>query len=218
MGKFKDISGNKYGRLTAIEPERNPKNGNMAWLCRCDCGNMVHSVDTYALTHGKSNSCGCARVDSLKRIFTKHGMSHKRLGFIHKGMVQRCYNPNSKKYHRYGARGIDICDEWMGENGMRSFIEWALSHGYSDDLYIDRIDNDKGYSPNNCRWVTNKENSNNRSNNRIIEINGERKTVAQWSEVYGLKSRTVERRLLLGWNEIDAVTMPLMKRGEKYGK
>lgn len=84
----------------------------------------------------------------------EHGLSKTRLYSIYSGMKQRCYNPNNQHYQWYGAKGITICDEWMGENGLQNFIEWSLNHGYEEHLTIDRRKNDKGYSPDNCQWVT----------------------------------------------------------------
>ena len=89
----------------------------------------------------------------------KHGLSKTRLYSIYSGMKQRCYNPNNQHYSIYGGKGITICDEWNGSNGLQNFFEWSLSHGYNEDLTIDRIDSSKGYSPNNCQWITASENS-----------------------------------------------------------
>lgn len=84
----------------------------------------------------------------------KHGLSKTRLYSIYSGMKQRCYNPNNQHFQQYGGRGISICDEWLGENGLQNFFEWSLNHGYNENLTIDRIESDKGYSPENCQWIT----------------------------------------------------------------
>lgn len=88
-----------------------------------------------------------------------YGLSNTRLYAIYSGMKQRCYNPKNEHYKWYGAKGITVCDEWMGDNGLQNFIDWAVSHGYNENLTIDRIDSSLGYSPDNCRWVTRELNS-----------------------------------------------------------
>ena len=89
----------------------------------------------------------------------EHGLSKTRLYNIYSGMKQRCYNPNSQAYPLYGGKGITICDEWLGDNGLQNFFDWSLSHGYNENLTIDRIDSGKGYSPDNCQWITASANS-----------------------------------------------------------
>lgn len=113
-------------------------------------------------------------------------------------MRQRCYNPNNPKYKDYGARGITICSEWYtpgSHKGWRAFKKWALENGYSDDLTIDRIDNEKGYSPKNCRWTTPKIQSNNKRDNHIITYKGKTQTLALWCEELGLKYGTIATRI-----------------------
>ena len=107
-------------------------------------------------------------------------------------MIQRCTNHNAPNYKNYGGKGIVVCDEWR--NSFEAFYEWAMSNGYSDDLTIDRIDNEKGYSPDNCRWATMKEQANNKRNTVLIDDNGELKTVLQISKETGLDKSTIYRR------------------------
>lgn len=89
----------------------------------------------------------------------EHGLSKTRLYSIYSGMKQRCYNPNNQHYQWYGGKGITICDDWLGDNGLQNFFDWSLSHGYNENLTIDRLDSNKGYSPDNCQWVTSSINS-----------------------------------------------------------
>ncbi len=121
-----------------------------------------------------------------------HGQWGTRLYRIWKCMKTRCHNQNHQAYDRYGARGITVCDEWKDD--FQAFYDWAMANGYEDHLTIDRKENDKGYSPDNCRWVTAKVQANNRKNNVLVTINGETKTIAQWAEQCGLKYDTVLKR------------------------
>lgn len=122
-------------------------------------------------------------------------------------MKQRCYNKNNHKYPQYGGRGIKICDEWL--NDVTKFYEWSIKNGYKEDLSIDRIDNDKGYSPENCRWESKLTQSRNRRSSRIVEIKGKTKTFSEWCQLYGINRSTAVDRLRNGWDEIEAITTPV---------
>ena len=163
MGKFIDLTGQRFGRLEVIDFAGYKKraDGHNAgyWRCVCTCGRETF-VSARNLNSGAVKSCGCLRLDKFKECRTVHGASPKyekkdRLYIIWTGMKQRCYNHSHKNYTDYGGRGITVCDEWLHD--FSAFQKWAMAHGYADDLTIDRIDNDKGYSPDNCRWDTIKE-------------------------------------------------------------
>ena len=115
-----------------------------------------------------------------------------RLDIIHFNMIQRCTNPNSTYFPRYGGRGITVCHEWRTRN---NFKEWALSHGYRNDLTIDRIDNDKGYSPDNCRWVTPSQNCCNRSTTHFVTAFGKRQSLMEWSRELNISYNTLKKRV-----------------------
>lgn len=115
-----------------------------------------------------------------------------RLDIIHFNMIQRCTNPNSTYFPRYGGRGITVCHEQRTRN---NFKEWALSHGYRNDLTIDRIDNDKGYSPDNCRWVTPSQNCCNRSTTHFVTAFGKRQSLMEWSRELNISYNTLKKRV-----------------------
>ena len=132
-------------------------------LCRCDCGKM-HTARACSLKSGATQSCGCLAREKAATPNRKHGFAHKDpLYSVWKGMRERCSNPRQEFWHRYGGRGIIVCHEW---DDFAAFREWALSHGWQRGLQIDRIDDAQGYSPNNCRIVTCKENNDHRNSPR----------------------------------------------------
>ena len=124
-------------------------------------------------------------------------------------MKARCVDPNSHKYHAYGGRGIKVCDEWL--NSFESFYEWAMANGYQKDLSIDRIDNDGNYYPENCRWVTQKEQANNTRKNRLLTYNEETHTVAEWATIVGITKAALYHRLSRGWSVKEALTTPMLQ-------
>lgn len=138
----------------------------------------------------------------------KHGGTKTRLFRIWTYMKRRCNNNKDKDYNDYGARGIKVCTDW---SDFTNFKKWAEANGYSDSLTIDRIDNNKGYCPDNCRWVTTKEQSNNRRSNRLITYQGETKTVAQWAEKLGIDRHALLYRLN-NWSVEEAFEKSLQRR------
>lgn len=145
---------------------------------------------------------------------TTHGQSHTRLYKIWMGIKLRCCNKNHNTYKNYGAKGITICDEWIHD--FSAFYDWSYKNGYNDGLTIDRIDNSKGYSPDNCRWATYPEQALNKSTNKHLTINGQTKTIKEWSDIYGIAQNAVYRRLDAGWDGVTSLTTPLQERTNDY--
>lgn len=202
-----DLIGKKFGRWTVIENGGRYKNRAALWLCECECELKTQRLILgNALKKGLTKSCGCYNAEVSKERFTTHGCSYERLFSIWSHMNYRCSNEKDKKYHNYGGRGITVCDEWKYD--YNAFKEWSLVNGYKDKLQLDRANNDQGYSPDNCRWVTCKQNSNNKRDNRFIEINGLVKTIAEWSELSGLKWSTISSRIKMGWKN-EELLIPL---------
>lgn len=180
---------------------KNNKN-HAIWLCICICGNFKLVVTTDLKT-GHVKSCGCRSLRMLQernknnQYGKKHGLSHDRIYNIYANMIQRCTNSKVNRFKNYGGRGIKVCDEWL-ENFM-NFYNWAIENGYEEQLTIERIDVNGNYEPNNCTWITNKEQQNNRTNNVNITINGETLNMRQWSKATGVNEKTIEKRIRMGW-------------------
>ena len=200
-----DITGQKFGLLTVIRPDPNYQAGKTKWICQCDCG-AVCSVYTYNLKNGHTGSCGCE--SRRKRIAARitHHKSKTRIYRIWAKMKARCTYPGDHAYSRYGGRGITVCDEWLS---FEPFEKWSVHNGYSDELTLDRQNNSLGYSPENCRWATPKQQANNTRRNRIIEYNGASLTLSEWGEATGIQPMTIAYRLNSGWSVEDALTMPV---------
>lgn len=200
--------GRRFGRLVveSVRRERRGKRDMIIARCRCDCG-TVKDVFWQALADRRVKSCGCLHralaAERGRRLLTRHGDSHTRLYGIFMNMKERCYNHRHVHYANYGGRGIGICDEWRGD--FAAFREWAMSHGYDDTLSIDRIDNDRGYSPDNCRWVDAKTQCNNRRTNRMLTVGERTHTMAEWARLTGIRKSTILRRLERGWSAARAV-------------
>lgn len=139
----------------------------------------------------------------------KHGLRHTRLYGIWLQMKNRCNNEKTARYKDYGARGITVCDEWC--NDFKAFYDWSMANGYSDDLTIDRINNDGNYEPSNCRWITIKQQSRNTRHNTLLTLNGEAHCLIEWSEITGITKSCIQDRLRYGWSVERALTTPMRK-------
>ncbi len=205
-----DFTGKWFGRIKVIEYAGKDKGNHSRWLCECECGKRK-IIAGFNLASGAINSCGCLRKETTGLLNKTHGQSNSRLYSIYCNMISRTENPNATAYNLYGGRGIAICSEWR--NDFPSFYNWALSNGYQDTLSIDRKDNDKGYSPDNCRWVSMSNQFNNRRSNRVITFNGENKTIAQWARSLSIDRHTIHSRLNSGWSVERALSTSTVKEG-----
>lgn len=204
-----NLTGKRFGKLVVIKTAGKTKNGAYLWQCKCDCGNEI-IANVGNLKNGHTKSCGCLRVDRCKTNFTKHGLEHTRLYGIWSDMRLRCYDEKNIAYHRYGGRGITICDEW--KNDVKAFYDWATANGYKDSLTIDRIDNDGNYCPENCRWATVKEQASNRRSNILVTHNGKTQTMKKWANEVGTPYKVVWARMQkLGWSAERALTESVKK-------
>ena len=171
----RNLARQHFGRLIALEPIGKNKSGLVLWKCTCTCGNTVE-VASHSLISGCTMSCGCYRIQSIKRNNTKHGMRQTRFYRIWAGMKTRCFNPNVIEYKNYGGRGIDVCDKWLNFKGFYDDMhETYTAHVNAcgeENTTLERIENNLGYSPDNCIWASIKEQNNNSRNNRIIEFRG----------------------------------------------
>lgn len=201
MSKTIDLVGMRFGRLSVIGKTKT-KSNRVAWICKCDCGNETTPMTT-SLLKGRTKSCGCFHRDRTAETFRKHGQYNTRLYRIWGNMHQRCSNPKKDNYHLYGAKGVSVCDEWKD---FSDFSKWAMENGYSDSLSIDRIETDKGYSPENCRWATPQEQTDNRSCTKLISFNGKTQTIKRWAEETGIPYKNLLWRIDHGWDAEKALT------------
>ncbi|MDD3890525.1 MAG: hypothetical protein PHR65_11500 [Syntrophomonadaceae bacterium] len=200
-GKLRnDLTGQQFSYLTVLYRSDDCGNGKkptVKWACQCQCGN-ISIVSTSSLVSGTTKSCGCKK--------RKHGYSHKeRLYETWKNMRRRCFDPKNKRWAHYGGRGITICSEW---NDYLPFRGWAMANGYADNLTIDRIDVDGNYCPENCRWVDAKTQANNVSRNRIVDVKGQKMTMAELADSLGMSYSAVQHRIERGWDINKIISTP----------
>lgn len=224
MGAFKDLTGMRFGYLTCIEPEKYGY-GQYKWLCKCDCGRMV-SVRSWDIKSGKTRSCGC--MSSVLKCETRDksgeeswkNRRYDRLYRVWQGMKERCYNKNNKAYKSYGGKGIKVCPEW--EHNYLCFKAWAYENGYDDNAHylkctLDRIDNGKDYSPDNCRWVYDfKEQCRHKTTNNLISYNGETHCLQEWAEILGIHYSALAQRQRAGWSDEEIVKIPYKQSRRDY--
>lgn len=197
-----DITGQKFGRLTALKLhhiKKYSRSTHRYWECQCECGNKCF-VAQNQLTSGKTQSCGCLQNEYFK---SKHNLHNTRLYNIWCNIKARCTNPKHPNYNTYGNKGIIICDEW--KTNFLSFYNWAVKNGYKDNLTIDRINVNGNYEPDNCRWVTRKVQGINRNTSKFITYNNKTLCITEWADLYNINRATLSWRLNHGWNIEEAL-------------
>lgn len=197
-----ELIGKRFGRWTVIKCI-DRVNYEFRWLCKCDCGGEK-IVKTAKLLRGRSKSCGCLRKENTRQLHTKHGCSKTREFKIWLGIKARCNNPNVASFERYGGRGIKLCDRW------NEFSNFLSDMGICPPQHsIERVDNDKGYSPDNCVWADRTAQNNNTRRNKFITHDGETLTVSQWARKLGMPTLDFRHRVSTGWSVAEIIETPV---------
>lgn len=219
-GKIKSVHepykiGQKLGMLTIREVHNAGNMNTEYYVCDCDCGTKgVVKKYTQMNYRDASLNCGCINIQKMKDLHDKtrkHGLSNTRIYEIYQGMMKRCYNPKTEMYYNYGGRGIYVCDEWKDQenyNGLKAFVKWSYENGYTDELSIDRKDNNGPYSPENCRWTTMTVQANNKRDSVYLTASGETYTLAQWEAASGTNQDTIRSRLNNGCSPEKCIYTP----------
>lgn len=203
-----DLTGETFGRLVVLgEAERRGR--ARYWVCRCCCGNVVEVAQTN-LRQKRTRSCGCLHRERMVALHSTHGMSYRPEYKLWVSMKARCDNPNNKQYPKYGARGVNVCDRW--KQSFAAFLE-DMGPQPSPAHIIDRIDDDTGYQPDNCRWTMADEQSRKRRTARFITFDGQTRTVQDWACALGMSPNALHARLgRLGWSIERALSTPVRAR------
>ena len=213
--KVIDLSGKTFGRLTVIgrNGSYKHKNGSEAkWLCQCSCGNRV-TVLSSSLRAGRTQSCGCYMREINTSKATKHNLCGTRIYNIYHNMLARCYNKSNKCYKTYGKRGITVCNEWLKD--FQNFAEWAEKSGYQNSLTIERKDVNKGYSPENCIWIQNKDQAKNKTSTHFVIFEGERMCLSELAYRVGISRPTIRKYENQYNYDYDRLVTEILKKKEK---
>jgi len=197
--RIKDLTGQRFGRLTVLGYCGRNRFENIEWLCRCECGNETVKT-TSSLVSGRTVACGCYNASRT------HGKAGTTEYQTWSAMIQRCTTPGHKAYPDYGGRGIKVCARWR--RSFQNFLD-DMGPRPGKEYSLDRIDNDGDYEPSNCRWTTQLEQMNNRRMNHRLTFNGENLTINQWAAKLGINSTAIHRRIALGWPVERILTEPV---------
>jgi len=211
MSRYQDITGQTFGRLTALSHAGSTPKGQAIWNWSCTCGG-AKTAPAGEVRRGKVASCGCLAIEqkraaakSQQHPFSRANMYPERKSW--ENMIARCHTPTSKSYSNYGGRGISVCSRWR--ESFESFVQDMGKRPAGTT--IERIDSNGGYSPDNCRWATMKEQANNRRTNHLITVGGQTRTIAQWADYLGISCYVIHTRIYQGMSDHDAVTKSMLK-------
>lgn len=191
-----------YSTVIAIDEISEDRSVGAFYLCRCQCG-KVFRLTAFQIIRLQQKTCGCKKRG---RVDKHHGLKGTPEYKVWSSILERCRNKKHKRYSSYGGRGIDMCQEWA--DSFISFLQ-AMGHRPSDKHSIDRIDNDRGYEPGNCRWATSSEQNRNRRRCMFLTLNGQTKHVNEWCETVGINKSTLLNRLRRGWSHEKTLTTPV---------
>lgn len=205
--RYKDLKGQKFGRLTPLE--KVSTTGAALWLCQCDCGKQkVVQAGNMLRKKRSTKSCGCACTERITKMSTLHGEYGTKLNGIWGSMRHRCMTSsvNHKKYKYYAQRGITVDERW---STFPPFKEWAVLNGYKEGLSIERLDNDKGYSPENCVWIPKNLQGRNRRTSLRLTYNGKTQFISEWANELGIAHGTIYHRIKYqGWSIEKTLSTP----------
>lgn len=207
-----DMTGKRIGRWTVLgEAPKSATSNHKRWLCRCDCGTErpLKGSDLRARLH-EDRSCGCFARELASARLTTHGNTNTPEFETWMSMIKRCEHPRHHAYDQYGGRGITVCKRWR--ESFELFLQ-DMCRRPSPDHSIERIDNNCGYDPSNCRWATRKDQQRNKRSNRILVFSNESLCVTEWSEKTGIPRRIIFDRLRRGWTTQQALTVPVKRTG-----
>lgn len=201
MPKIIDLVGIQFGMLKVVE-FMGRKNSHSWFRCECKCGGQTVTTSNN-LRRFHTTSCGCYNEKMFRQCAIKHGLSRHKLFRTWIDMRNRCYFINHNRFEHYGGKGIKVCDIWRDD--FIEFYRWAIANGWKKGLSLDRKENNKGYQPDNCRWITVKEQNRNRTSNVHLTIDGVTKIIVEWSEISGNNYEKIRSRVKRGWSHKEAV-------------
>jgi len=209
MGRpIRDLKGKKFGYLTVIRKDGTTKDGNVIWLCKCCCGKET-KVASSNLVRNFITSCGCKRSKTISEKNKTHGKSRSRIYLLWSRIKVRCDKVTCSQYKNYGGRGITYDRSW---EKFEPFYQWAINNGYQDNLTIERINVDGNYCPENCKWITFKEQARNKRNTYRVKYKNKEYCVSELAEIVGIKVDTLKKRLNKGISVEDAIKTTVVKR------